>query len=91
MNNMASLLMPPGLAVLFGLAMLSVRFALVYRRNNLASGLALLLFVTGFYLWGWLGFASFTLGTLLYGWQWVASIERANEQQKHARVAARRS
>jgi hypothetical protein len=87
MHDMTSLLMPTGLAALFGLAMLSVRFALVYRRNNLASGFALCLFITGLYLWGWLGFAAFTMGTLFCGWQWVASISRANERQNHARLA----
>jgi hypothetical protein len=87
MRDMTSLLMPMGLAALFGLAMLSVRFAVVYRRNNLASGFALFLFITGLYLWGWLGFAAFTIGTLLCGWQWVASISSANERQQHARLA----
>lgn len=79
MNNIALLLMPAGLTTVFGLATLSVRYTVVYRRNNLASGVALLLFVSSVNLCGWLGFAAFTIGTLLGASKWAACISRAND------------
>ena len=79
MDSLTSSLSAVGLLVLFVLARHTVRFTLVYRRNNLAAGLTLVLFGTGVYLWGWLGFAAFTMGTLFGAWQWVASIAQANE------------
>jgi Mn2+/Fe2+ NRAMP family transporter len=76
-----------GLAVLFVVARLTVRFTVVYRRNNLAAGLAFALFAVSAYLWGWLGFAVFTVGTLAGAWHWVASIRRANEHMARERPA----
>jgi hypothetical protein len=57
-----------------------VQFTVVYRRNNLAAGLALALFGVALYLLGWWGFIAFIAGTLTGAWQWVASISRANKR-----------
>jgi len=52
---------------------------LTYRRNNLAAGLALVLFVCAVCVWGWLGLAAFTAGSLIGAWQRVRHINRAND------------
>jgi hypothetical protein len=68
-----------GLAALLLLARYIVPFAVVYRRNNLAPVVALLLFASGLHIWDWLGVVAFTLGTLLGALQWTTAISRANE------------
>jgi uncharacterized membrane protein YoaT (DUF817 family) len=65
--------------VVFLLARMIVHFTVVYRRNNLAAGLAFVLFGLAVYLLGWWGFIAFSAGTLIGAWQWAASIDRANE------------
>ena len=73
-----------GSILVFLLSHMTVRFTLVYRRNNLAAGLAVVLFGASILFLGWWGFMAFASGTLIGAWRWVASIERANLQ-----VAAR--
>ena len=81
MDYATSVLTPiAAMAVVFLLAQFVVGFTLVYRRNNLAAGASLALFAGSLYLWGWLGFAGFTIGTLVGAWRWVASIRRANAE-----------
>ena len=76
-----------GAAVVFVLAFGTVRFAIVYHRNNLASGLAAVVFGTALYFFGWWALIAFTAGALSAAWQWAASIARANERM----VARRRT
>jgi hypothetical protein len=84
MGDAALMLTPAGLVVLFVWARLSVRFTIVYRRNNPAAGVAFVLFAVCVYLWGWLGFVAFTIGTLTGAWHWIVSIRRANEHLTRA-------
>ena len=79
MENAIVALTLAGLAMVFLLARTTVHFTVVYRRNNLAAGLAFVLFGVAVYLLGWWGFIAFIAGTLTGAWQWVASIKRANE------------
>jgi hypothetical protein len=72
-------IVPAGLAMVFLFARMTVHSTVVYRRNNLAAGLAFILFSGAVYLMGWWGFFAFTAGTLMGAWQWAASIHRANE------------
>jgi len=67
-----------GPVVLFALAMLNTRYAVVYRRNNLAAVGAVAMATMGIYMWGWLGLAAFVAGTVLGAAEWVGEIRRAN-------------
>ena len=79
MDNAIVAITPAGLAMVFLFARMTVHSTVVYRRNNLAAGLAFMLFGVAVYLMGWWGFIAFIAGTLTGAWQWAASIDRANE------------
>ena len=90
MNNASvALLSSASFAVLvFVLAHSTVLFTVVYRRNNLAAGLALVLFAAAVFLSGWWGVIAFLAGTLAGGWQWAASISRANDMDARSAKCA---
>lgn len=74
-------------AMVFLLARSTARFTVVYRRNNLAAVLALVLFAIAVLTFGWWGVVAFVAGTLIGAWEWAASIRRANENFARSRAA----
>jgi len=75
----ADVLSTLGLVVLFALANCNARYAVVYRRNKVATVAAVILAATGFFLWGWTGLLAFAAGTAIGAGQWAREIRLANE------------
>jgi TctA family transporter len=85
----ATMLTAAGLLVLFVLSRFMARYTVIYRRNNLAVAVGVLVSVLAFYLVGWWGLLAYAAGAMVGAWQWVAHVRRANERLRPARVPAR--
>jgi TctA family transporter len=78
--SVAAILTPTGLLMFFLLSKFMAHYTVVYRRNNLAVAVGVIVSALAFFMLGWLGLLAYVAGTMVGAWQWVAKIRRANEQ-----------
>ena len=82
MADLATILAPLTLLLIFALARVVAHYTIVYRRNNLGVCAALVLSAVAVYVWSWLGLLSFAAGTIYHAWTWLCDIRDANQKMR---------
>jgi hypothetical protein len=82
--SMVSILTSTAVLALFLVSKFMAHYTVVYRRNNLAVAVGVVVSTLSFILLGWFGLLAYVAGAAVGAWQWVARIRRANEQTRPA-------